>query len=243
MSRKKRYQQGQGGTSHTQPYASRQHTHSGRKLLWQMPNGFGVYAGARADLSGRYAAILDCTGMPPVSSPRPPLVLYGAETDTAPYAGLVSYGVKPAARIAMDWPDGGIPPVLPEFWQALLDTVKGNLAVCCVGGHGRTGTALTSLFLAQHKELKNVTLSTAVQYIRNTHCMDAVETDEQVQYLEHLAYYLGVEAGEGITPSYVFRWQDSQPQYSSNGVVVSASVQTSKDAKDAECKVKPEGVA
>ena len=188
------------------------HTHMGRKLLWTLPLGGGVYAGARSDLAGRYAAILDCTGIATYVSTKTAVSVNGPDEER--YAKLLSMTVAPATRILIDWPDGGVPPVVPEFWRTLVETVKGNLAVCCVGGHGRTGTALVAMFMAQHADTGKgpQTLADVATFIRVAHCEEAIETEEQCDYLAALAYTLGYEEGERLESSNSYRFANLAAQ-------------------------------
>lgn len=89
-------------------------------------------------------------------------------------------------EIFIPWPDFGIPKVKDTLWVALHEYVqsKGWKSVCfhCLGGHGRTGTALSSMIIAN----ANYTATEAVDEVRGAYCHSAVESDEQCQYLELL---------------------------------------------------------
>lgn len=65
---------------------------------------------------------------------------------------------------------------LIEFAAGLI--VKGyNVAVGCIGGHGRTGMVLSAL-------VKHMTGNEdAIQYVRDNYCKKAVESTQQVQWL------------------------------------------------------------
>lgn len=87
-------------------------------------------------------------------------------------------------EIVLPWPDGGIPPVKPSFWRALLEVCaaeKAPLVIHCIGGHGRTGTALAAILIAYSIPAKD-----AIEYVREKHCNRAIETQAQVDYLEEL---------------------------------------------------------
>lgn len=97
--------------------------------------------------------------------------------------------------INLDWPDGGTPPVSPEFWFHLVEICKQNgytkLVPYCIGSHGRTGTALACLCIMTFK----CTAKAAVDYVRKVHCEEAVESSSQVEYIlkvEEWAYNNGV---------------------------------------------------
>jgi hypothetical protein len=54
-------------------------------------------------------------------------------------------------EIVLDWPDMGIVHLSREFWVTLvgyLTQTKASMLVFCVGGHGRTGTAIACLMAA-----------------------------------------------------------------------------------------------
>lgn len=86
--------------------------------------------------------------------------------------------------ITVCWPDGGAPDLLPSFWYVLPDVCLREgyelLTVYCMGSHGRTGTALAALAIVNF----GMTAVEAVQYVRKTHCMKAVETYRQFDYLD-----------------------------------------------------------
>jgi len=96
--------------------------------------------------------------------------------------------VGPRAVISVHWPDGEAPNLRRSFWEALLDdladicaTEPVNLLIACLGGHGRTGTALaiivSLLDLVPEGECP-------VQWVRAHYCQNAVETEEQIVYIE-----------------------------------------------------------
>lgn len=81
----------------------------------------------------------------------------------------------------VDWPDFG----LPADHQALVGLLDDLMAraragdmveVGCLGGHGRTGTALACLAV-----LAGLT-EDPVDWVRANYCGHAVETDEQVEF-------------------------------------------------------------
>ena len=71
---------------------------------------------------------------------------------------------------------------LPSTWPWLDRARAGEVVeVGCLGGHGRTGTALACLaVLAGHPA------DDAVAWVRRTYCDRAVETDEQADYVRAL---------------------------------------------------------
>jgi protein-tyrosine phosphatase len=79
----------------------------------------------------------------------------------------------------LEWPDFGVPDdpaqVLTMLRSVLERARRGQVVeIGCLGGHGRTGTALASLaVLAGHPA------SDAVAWVRAAYCPDAVETAAQ----------------------------------------------------------------
>jgi protein-tyrosine phosphatase len=92
--------------------------------------------------------------------------------------------------LEFSWPDGGLPDLPKSAWQALVkdlqilcdNTTKDlEIAVCCKGGHGRTGTALAIL-----KNLHLNEKADPVASIRKTYSVESVETIRQIQYVEYI---------------------------------------------------------
>lgn len=86
--------------------------------------------------------------------------------------------------IDIDWPDGSVPAILPEFWRELprLAIAEGftRMVPYCLGSHGRTGTALAAMLILNRKQ----SAARAVATVRRRHCDMAVETAAQVEYLQ-----------------------------------------------------------
>ncbi len=92
----------------------------------------------------------------------------------------------PWAHALLEWPDFGLPPdeedVVAALTAALERAQSGErVELGCLGGHGRTGTALACLaFLTGHPK------ADAVAWVRANYCPDAVETAEQEQFVAQL---------------------------------------------------------
>jgi hypothetical protein len=89
----------------------------------------------------------------------------------------------PWAHEHLDWPDFGVPDDAAQFAAALrslLDRArKGDwVEVGCLGGHGRTGTALACLAI-----LCGEPPGDAISWVRVNYCADAVETLEQEAFV------------------------------------------------------------
>lgn len=81
----------------------------------------------------------------------------------------------------VDWPDFGVPEDVAALRRTLTDLLyrarKGErVEVGCLGGHGRTGTALACLAV-----LAGTPANDAVAWVRANYCYKAVETDVQEQ--------------------------------------------------------------
>lgn len=82
----------------------------------------------------------------------------------------------------VDWPDFGIPEhaALCRALEMFLARVKAgaDVEIGCLGGHGRTGTALACLLV-----LGGHPADEAVAWVRNNYCAEAVETPEQEDFV------------------------------------------------------------
>ncbi len=84
------------------------------------------------------------------------------------------------------WPDFGIPEDTSSVMaplRSLLERARSGqrVEIGCLGGHGRTGTALSCLaVLCGHPP------SDAVGWVRSTYCPQAVETPEQEAFVSRL---------------------------------------------------------
>jgi hypothetical protein len=116
-------------------------------------------------------------------------------TDRAgPRAGSTTYKIPQLAKhmaklpdeIVLAWNDFSTPPVQSSFSEALhaYAKFKKYKHVCfhCEHGHGRTGTAAAAMLIA----LQKLDVESSVNYIREIHCNQAVESDNQIQYLINL---------------------------------------------------------
>jgi protein-tyrosine phosphatase len=83
----------------------------------------------------------------------------------------------------LDWPDFGIPesaaPVLAAL-RSVLDRARAGqrVEVGCLGGHGRTGTAVACLAILCGRPAGN-----AVDWVRTAYCAGAVETTGQETFV------------------------------------------------------------
>jgi hypothetical protein len=103
------------------------------------------------------------------------------ERDVAPAFGLYldARWDPPWPHAYVDWPDFGLPvdgDGLRAALVALLDRARAGerVEIGCLGGHGRTGTALACLAV-----LAGTPADQAVAWARGAYCPRAVETDAQ----------------------------------------------------------------
>lgn len=156
---------------------------------------WSVSAGARGDVlahAHNYDFYVNCTG------------------STASYHHVIPEGMRSALlngvpdesgeshELLLDWDDMKAPRINPLFWKRLMDYVRTNklhILVFCVGGHGRTGTALVSMLIALGWHRKH-----AVKWLRKRYCNKVVETDVQVEYLKRVDRELTSLVPKGETP-------------------------------------------
>jgi hypothetical protein len=105
------------------------------------------------------------------------------DRETAPSFGLYldKRWAPPWPHTHLEWPDFGVPADLDGFRAALADALerarRGEIVeLGCLGGHGRTGTALACLAI-----LTGTPPNEAVDWVRANYCEKAVETDEQLR--------------------------------------------------------------
>lgn len=90
--------------------------------------------------------------------------------------------------IKIQWADFGLPSVVDEFWESFANMILDSkepldIVFICDGGHGRTGTALSiigSLLGCIPED------ECPVEYTRRKYCKNAVETHEQLDYVEEI---------------------------------------------------------
>jgi protein-tyrosine phosphatase len=86
----------------------------------------------------------------------------------------------------VEWEDFGLPSDAAALRQALVEAWqradRERVEVGCMGGRGRTGTALACLAV-----LDGVPAGEAVDYVRRHYHPDAVETAEQAQFVAGFA--------------------------------------------------------
>jgi len=107
----------------------------------------------------------------------------------------------PFKEILIPWPDMGTPYIMPEFWEALHKYTEENKFehVCfhCQAGHGRTGTALSSMLIVN----AGWEAAEAQDFVRTEYCKEAVESYSQVGYLRLLDKHFNDRSYEEELPN------------------------------------------
>jgi hypothetical protein len=131
--------------------------------------------------------------------PFPKPVFYNKEAEGLIPAELLQVKLPPMMHL--NWPDFSIPTAIDKAWwerlyaflaekgvEAQKRKEKYRAIFYCVGGKGRTGTALSILaglhFSKKFKKKKGAKDFDPVQFIRKTYCEGAVESNEQIEYIE-----------------------------------------------------------
>lgn len=156
-------------------YAPARQCHKGPVAIFTVGKAT-VFAGSKFEVPWRrWKLLISCAG--PELTPLPLI------TCSPSAKGLVPELADPTPWVALGWPDGGVPLFPQSTWLALADAIKntdGDIGVCCVGGHGRTGTAvaiLASLLGAVPGD------EDPVVWLRKRYCREAVETQGQADYI------------------------------------------------------------
>lgn len=149
-------------------------THKGKVKVFE-------YGGITISAGGSYAPIyhgeivLDCADV------AEPSVLVTGPTALPRLAARQSY-----TRVSVYWRDQSIPRLGTDFWTELIEDVlasRRNLMVMCMGGHGRTGTALAILATLLGQVPEGIC---PVRWVRDHYCEEAVESDSQADYIERI---------------------------------------------------------
>lgn len=126
----------------------------------------------------------------------PPVVDYNAKAREILPPSLLKVS-KGTAELSIDWPDGGVPYGIRDSWyQTFVDWVLtqeyGDIAICCLGGHGRTGTL--AVILAGLAGLIPAGVC-PVGWLRQRYCENVVETTAQIAMIERVLKRRVTESG------------------------------------------------
>jgi len=86
----------------------------------------------------------------------------------------------------LNWPDYSVPDITKEWWEsfvARLSKIEGDVVFYCMGGHGRTGTAVSIV-----ASLGGIIPPAAdpVEWLRLMYCQEVVESETQLRYIEKI---------------------------------------------------------
>lgn len=152
-------------------------SHAARTPAFTLKDGRSLYGaqGGQITEAGHLDLILDCAGM--VRVPK----AFIARSTNPKYRKLNGKAWPDVVRL--DWPDMTAPTGIGiRFWQELHRMLPPHTAVACMGGHGRTGTALAAILVAD-----GMGGDEAIKAVRGKHCTRAIETREQEAYIRALA--------------------------------------------------------
>lgn len=107
--------------------------------------------------------------------------------------------------------DFGVPALGKQFWIDLVETVNDlwasgqikGVTACCMGGHGRTGTALAIL-----AGLTGACTSDPVLFVREHYCGKAVEANCQLDYVQEVTGIKVAAKPTGFSYQSSFSWKD-----------------------------------
>ena len=150
--------------------------HNGQKVAITLSTGKRLYPAQAHQITkpGHLGLIIDCAGL--LSGRR-----FVKASNNPRYRALNMAAWPDVVTLA--WPDMTAPTYVGiRFWERLAQMMPEDTAICCMGGHGRTGTALAALLVADGCEGQE-----AIDRVRAEHCPRAIETKEQETYIRGLA--------------------------------------------------------
>lgn len=152
--------------------------HKNGKVVLQTSGGVNL-CGSSATYARDFDVdyVIDLNGHYPLF---PPAILAGSKKLLSKLVKFTAPPAKYPEVLRVQCPDYKAPLVSPLFWAELLGLFpKGATVLCtCMGGHGRTGTAMASLLAAD-----TMTASEAIKEVRSSYCDSAIEAEEQEKYI------------------------------------------------------------
>jgi hypothetical protein len=152
--------------------------HTGPHKVYSV-NKCNVYAAAAKEVhlfNGDWDLRIICDG------PRPDLTVANSPRAKA-LLGSAGEDCETTPWVWIDWPDYGVPKLTKHYWHDLanaLEDFEGNVCVNCMGGHGRTGTAI-AILASLHSVVPDG--DCPVEWLRSVYCRQTVESDAQLKYI------------------------------------------------------------
>ena len=151
---------------------------------------FAGAQGAHVDVGSDLSLVVDLAGQ--FKQPNPADVRVDTQGQPS-ILDTLKNTVPSVNTVRVTWPDYGVPSVHYQFWKTLWSCLaddsipEGRVVLCCIGGHGRTGTGLASLYLTQPlNKKKRASPTQAIDFIRIHHCGNAIESPSQEKYLKEI---------------------------------------------------------
>lgn len=157
-------------------------THNNEVKFVMKIGAASVHAGAGSDATSRagWALAVRLSGKHGADFDRP----FHADKAAEALLGKDLVAWTPPPMLTLEWDDRGVPPIGAEWWRRFIEALKkveGRVVFYCIGGHGRTGTALAIL-----AGLSGQTKGDVVKWVRKVYCEKAVETNAQLDYFEEV---------------------------------------------------------
>lgn len=166
------------GNGYSTVYAPKCSHHGDSVVFVDKARGISLAAATGSAFQARFAdLVIDCAYQYTPAAARARI-----SGDFPAIEELQKFVKKEPRYIKIEWPDMGEPYVTGQFWVELYKRIPNNTRVVavCVGGHGRSGTAITALLLCADSQ---ATPSKAISLVRERHCKNAVESETQDLYL------------------------------------------------------------
>jgi hypothetical protein len=161
-----------------------------RDFALQLPDGVTVYASSHTDRE---------------------------EYDDRPDWGLYLDSIwKPRSMSGyIEWVDFGLPSDWKIAAHMIIDAYEKAQAgywveVSCIGGHGRTGTVLAAMAV-----LAGLPSDVAIAYVRENYCNQAIETDQQMWWINWFDCYIN----SGTTAAYPASFTDDEDSLEAGSVI------------------------
>ncbi len=158
-----------------------------------------------------------------------------SSTASLPLFEATVQGMIDTPKLTLTWTDFGLPRLSKSVWESLALDIAAlaankrgkqafKVAVCCVGGTGRTGTCLAIL-----RALLTGSTEDPVAAIRKTYKFDAVETYSQLTYVELVT---GLKTREKVIAKQSYSYTSSNKVSETNPKSAKASAEVFNKANE-----------